>query len=373
MDSVLDGSEDVGRLTTNDASAARRQLSALGAEAERNYDVFRRLLERELTVLSAESLPQLLDAVVHGLRESYGLERVTLVLQDPNHEVRHLLLGDGHAPSGFEDVTFTDSVLTVAPQMRSLTRPWLGPFVSPDHQLLFAGAEGLGSVAIVPLLRGDRLVGALNLGSRDPLRFTRHHAADVLAHLGAIVGFAVESACNRARLVRAGMTDFLTGWHNRRYLTLRMREELSRARRAGSAVSLLMMDLDRFKEINDGCGHLGGDAVIREVAQRIDAQVRTSDVAARFGGDEFVVLLPGTEMADAQRLAGRIMRAVGSTPVDPGNGTTKTVTLSIGIAALAPSQADEDLKALADQLLAEADAALYRAKAAGRNCVECQP
>ena len=352
--------------------ALRHHLPALAAEVERNYKVFQCMLERELTVLAAESLPELLDAVVHGLRKSYGLDCVTLVLQDPHHEVRHLLLGDGHAPGAFESVTFTDSVLTVAPQMQSLARPWLGPYLNPDHRLLFPGAEGLGSVAILPLLRADRLVGALSFGSVDPQRFTRHHASDFLAHLGAIVGFAVENACNRARLVRAGMTDFLTGWHNTRYLTLRMREELARARRENSAVSLLMIDLDHFKEINDSCGHLGGDSVIRDVAQRIESQVRTSDTAARFGGDEFAVLMPCTNMAEARQLADRIMRAVGKTPVEVGGGVTRTITVSIGIATLAPDAADADLKAFADQLLAEADAALYRAKAAGRNCVEGQ-
>lgn len=352
--------------------ALRDHLPALAAEVERNHRVFQRMLERELEILATESLPQLLDAVVHGLKQSYGLDCVTLVLQDPHHEVRHLLLGDGHAPGAFQGVTFTDSVLTVAPQMQALARPWLGPYLCPDHQGLFPGAEGIGSVAILPLLRGDRLVGALSFGSADPARFTRHHASDFLAHLGAIVGFAVENACNRARLVRAGMTDFLTGWHNTRYLTLRMREELARARREGSAVSLLMIDLDRFKEINDSCGHLGGDVAIKDVAQRIESQVRTSDTAARFGGDEFAVLMPGASLAEARRLADRIMDAVIRAPVEVGGGKSRAVTVSIGIATMAPGEADADLKASADQLLAEADAALYRAKAAGRNCVEGQ-
>lgn len=364
--------DETGR-RRDECQALRDQLLALSAEAERNHTGFQRLLERELEVLSAETLPQLLETVVDGLRASYRLDCVTLVLQDPNHEIRHLLLGGGPASGAFEGVTFTDSVLTLAPQMQSLARPWLGPYLSPDHQLLFPGAEGLGSVAIMPLLRGERLVGALNFGSADPKRFTRHHASDFLTHLSAIVGFAVESAGNRARLVRAGMTDFLTGWHNKRFLTLRLREECARARRQASTTSLLMIDVDRFKDINDSYGHLGGDIAIREVAQRIESQVRSSDTAARFGGDEFAVLLPGTATADARRLAERIMRAVGRAPVDVGNGMTRPITVSIGIGALAPGPSDGDLKALADQLLAEADAALYRAKAAGRNCVECQP
>ena len=353
------------------ASSARAPTQPV----QRNGDngVFQDLLGYELEVLAAESLPQVLDAVVHGLCASCRLDCVTLVLQDPHHEIRHLLLGDGQAPDALGSVVFTDCVLALAPQMQALARPWLGPYEPADHQHLFAGTGAPGSVAILPLSRGDRLIGALGFGSADPTRFTRHHASDFLAHLGAIVGFAIDNACNRARLVRMGMTDFLTGWQNKRYLTLRMREELARARREDVAVSLLMIDLDRFKEINDGCGHLGGDAAIRDVAQRIDTQVRGSDTAARFGGDEFAVLMPCTGMAEARRLADRILRAVSGSPVELGAGVQRAVTVSIGIATLTPGTSDSDLKALADQLLAEADAALYRAKAAGRNCVDFRP
>jgi diguanylate cyclase (GGDEF)-like protein len=210
----------------------------------------------------------------------------------------------------------------------------------------------------------------LNLGSRDPARFSRELAVDFLAHLGAIAGFCIESAANRARLVRAGLTDYLTGWHNRRYLHVRLREELARAQRQGSALALLMLDLDHFKQINDSCGHLGGDEALREVAARIESQVRASDTAARFGGDEFAVLMPGAGAAEARRLAERIRAAVTRSPVEAGPGLHLPVSVSIGLAALAPPPGAGDLKALAEQLLAEADAALYRAKAAGRDRIE---
>jgi len=351
--------------------ALREEIARLHAEAGRNVELFRRTLARELAVLEAQSLPELLQAIVGGLRESHGLEAVTLIVQDPQHEIRHLLLGDGHSPEGFPGVIFTDSVLALAPQMRSLARPWLGPYVSPDHQLLFPGAKGLASVAILPLKRGDRLVGALNFGSADPARFSRHFASDFLGHLGTIVGFAFDSACNRARLVRAGLTDSLTGWHNKRYLHARLREEIARAQRHGAPLALLMIDLDRFKEVNDSCGHLGGDAAIREVAMRIESQVRGSDAAARFGGDEFAVMLPASGLADASQVATRIMRAVSASPVDVGAGVGRRITVSIGIAVLEPGAAGGDLKAGAERLLADADAALYRAKAAGRNQFAC--
>jgi diguanylate cyclase (GGDEF)-like protein len=353
--------------------ALREEIERLHAEASRNEAVFRRTLERELAVLDAQSLPDLLSVVVDGMRESYRLESVTLVVQDPQHEVRHMLLGDGRPPGGFAGVVFTDSLLALAPQMHSLVRPWLGPYASADHQLLLPGVSGLASVAILPLRRGGQLVGALNFGSADPARFSRSLASDFLGHLAMIVGFALDSACNRTRLLRAGVTDYLTGWHNKRYLHARLREEIARSQRHGTPLALLMLDLDNFKEVNDRHGHLSGDAAIREVASRIDSQVRDSDAAARFGGDEFVVLLPGAGAAQATQAAQRIMRAVSAAPVDLAPGAGRTLTLSVGIAVYVPaasagaSPAEGEFRSRAEQLLAEADAALYRAKAAGRN------
>lgn len=354
----------------DEAAALRERLRVILEEARLNEAAFERLKQRELDLLNAASLPDLLDGLVRRLPASDGLDAATLVLDDPQHELRHLLLGDGVSPANLADVVFADSVLALAPQARALDRPWLGPFAAADHGLLFPGRRTLGSVALLPLKRGERLVGMLNLGSRDPGRFTRDHATDFLAHLAAIVGFCIESAANRARLVRAGLTDYLTGWHNRRFLQLRLREELARAQRQGSALSLLMLDLDQFKQINDGCGHLAGDEALREVAARVESQVRASDTAARFGGDEFAVLMPGADAAQAGRLAERIRAAVAHGPVEAGPGIELPVTVSIGVASLRAPPASGDLKALAEHLVAEADAALYRAKAAGRNRVE---
>jgi diguanylate cyclase (GGDEF)-like protein len=325
---------------------------------------------RELSLIEARSLPELLGVMVGGLRASLDVEAATLVVEDPQHEIRHLLLGDGHEPQSFDGVLFTDSVVALAPQMHSLARPWLGPYVGPDHQLLFPGIAGLASVAILPLMRGERLAGTLNLGSADPARFTRGQDGDFLAHLGAVAGLAFDSACNRARLVRAGLADYLTGWHNRRYLQSRLREEVAVARRRNSPLAVLMIDLDRFKEVNDRFGHVGGDTAIREVAMRIDAQIRESDAAARFDGDEFALLLPGAGAAEAALVARRIMQAVSSSPVQVGPGTSQLITFSTGIAVFSPVDERVDVKAQAERLLAEADAALYRAKAAGRNCID---
>jgi diguanylate cyclase (GGDEF)-like protein len=304
------------------------------------------------------------------LKASYGLENVTLVLADPQHEIRHLLIAEHLATTDFPNVIFTDALVGMAPQFNSFHRPWLGPYMGCDHQLLFPGATTIKSVALIPLRRHERLQGSLNFGSPDDKRFSRHLATDFLAHLGVIASFAIENTINRARLVRSGLTDFLTGWHNRRYLNARLKEELARAQRQGTGLTCLLIDLDKFKQINDQHGHLVGDMALREAAQRVDAHIRGSDAAARFGGDEFVVLAPGISPEQAAALAERIRLAVCETKLQTPQGASLQLTVSIGVAGIVPPRDDADLKAVAEQLLAEADSALYRAKQLGRNRVE---
>jgi two-component system, cell cycle response regulator len=351
-----------------EAEELRLRLQRQRDEAAANEQKWRRTRERELELFSADTLPDLFRLLTIGMAGSYGLDAAQLVLEDPNHEIQHLLLGGGDRPEEFPGVTFVDTLVGLAPQLGALRRPWLGAWVRADHELLFPGRRELGSLALLPLRRQARLIGVLCFGSRDRERFSHRLGADFLQHLGSVVAVCLENACNRARVLRSGLADYLTGWHNRRYLQSRLREELARAQRSGASVACLMIDVDHFKAINDSVGHLGGDEVLREISGRIEAQIRASDTAARFGGDEFALLLPETALEDAVRLAERI-RAVMAAPVEVSGAGSCSVTLSLGAAAVTPHRGHADLKALADRLLADADAALYRAKAAGRNRV----
>jgi len=348
----------------------KKRLMELMAEAAHNETILKRTQARELTLLRADSLAPLLRAMVDGLRESYALDAVSVVLLDPQHEIRHLLLAGGERPEEFKQIFFVDSLVGLAPQLAVLHKPWLGPFVGADHHLLFPGIANLKSAALVPLPRKDRATGALCFGSRDPARFTRHHATDFLAHLGAVAAVCIENAVNRARLLRAGITDFLTGWHNRRYLQQRLKEELARAQRHAGSMACLMIDIDRFKGINDGYGHLAGDNALKEVAHRVEAQIRSMDTAARFGGDELAILLPEASAAEALKLAERIREVIAATPFTLTDQVERSLTVSVGVSTVSPGRHEADLKAVADRLIADADAALYRAKALGRNRVQ---
>lgn len=341
----------------------------LTAEVARNEDKLRRSQQRELRLLQAEDLRSLFVELTSGLLSSYGLQYVSVVLCDPDYDIRHLLLASGTAADSIEHLSFVDSLTGLAPQYVALHKPWLGPYAACDHQLIFPGSAGLKSVAMIPLQHRRELIGSVNFGSSDDARFTSQHASDFLEHLGVIASFAIENAVNRSRLLRSGFTDVLTGWNNRRYLQVRITEELARAQRHHANIVCLMLDVDHFKRVNDRWGHVAGDAALREIAQRIESQVRASDIAARYGGEEFVVILPNTDVAHASLLAERIRRAVAAEPVPLSDGGAANITVSIGIAEIAPQDSEQDLKTLGDSLIARADVALYSAKSSGRNCV----
>jgi diguanylate cyclase (GGDEF)-like protein len=175
---------------------------------------------------------------------------------------------------------------------------------------------------------------------------------------------------NRSRLLRAGITDSLTGWHNRRYLQQRLKEELARAQRRAGSIACLMIDVDQFKGVNDAYGHLAGDRALKEIAQRVEEQIRSMDTAARFGGDELTVILPDACAADAAKLAERIRKAIAAKPFALTPQIKRSLTVSVGVSAVSPGRDDAVLKSVAERLLADAGAALYRAKALGRNRVQ---
>jgi two-component system cell cycle response regulator len=160
------------------------------------------------------------------------------------------------------------------------------------------------------------------------------------------------------------VTDQLTGLHNRRYMMGQLEALADRAARGGSPVACLLIDIDHFKKINDSFGHDVGDEVLREFALRLATSVRAIDLPCRYGGEEFVIIMPDTNVINGERIADRIRRNICGTPFRVAHGAhLLTVTISVGVAAtLGP----EDTP---DALLKRADEALYEAKAAGRNRV----
>jgi diguanylate cyclase (GGDEF)-like protein len=167
----------------------------------------------------------------------------------------------------------------------------------------------------------------------------------------------VRASANR-ELDRLANTDDLTGLHNRRFFVDHMRRRMADGAAHGA---LILIDIDQFKRVNDDHGHDHGDAVLKAVADRIQAMMRAEDVLARWGGEEFLAFLPNCDEQSARRVAERIRSAVNDPPVEH-NGVARPVTATLGVAALASGQ---DL----DEAFRRADTALYRGKSEGRNCV----
>ncbi|MEI7818319.1 MAG: GGDEF domain-containing protein, partial [Desulfuromonadales bacterium] len=161
------------------------------------------------------------------------------------------------------------------------------------------------------------------------------------------------------QLREVSITDELTGLRNRRYLMIRFSEELERSRRLGTSLSLLMMDLDHFKSVNDTCGHPFGDLVLKSVARCIADTFREYDIAGRYGGEEFAVVVSGLSHQDVVAMAERVREKIAALNIGDAYACIR-VTVSIGVAVFGDSDTHETL-------LKRADAALYMAKTEGRN------
>jgi len=212
----------------------------------------------------------------------------------------------------------------------------------------------LRSALAVPLLADGEELGHLIAYARAPDTLDDATLRD-LEELADRAGPAIDNARRFREARQLADLDALTGLHNRRYFHETLSREVARANRYERDLALIVLDLDDFKAINDRIGHLAGDGVLAEAAERLRDVVRSADVACRVGGDEFAIILPESSAADAELLAGRIARAIGSRPIFNGGA----LLLSAGAAELRRDDRPNDL-------FERADEALYRAKELGK-------
>ena len=215
---------------------------------------------------------------------------------------------------------------------------------------------------VVPFIAGGRTIGSLELKLADPLDADDIKVLELLATTAAV---ALQNAYLYKETQRLATTDALTGLSNYRHFHELLAQEVQRARRMLYPLGLLIIDLDHFKLVNDRHGHPVGDLALQHVAERLRQRLRSTDVIARIGGEEFAAILPGDSLDEVAVVAEKLRQSIEDLPpVQGGLGTVSTsVTLSVGGTSLRPDVVDPQL------LLTCADRALYEAKRNGRNQV----
>lgn len=227
----------------------------------------------------------------------------------------------------------------------------------------YADNYGTKNCVIVPLLCQEKVVGVLNISDK-PEGFSREDI--VLAELiGQLVGASLGNIVLFERIQHQARTDGLTGLANHRTFYEVLERELWCSKRYGEQISMIMVDIDNLKHINDHFGHRTGDKVIKEISMRIQESIRQIDTAARYGGDEFAIILPNTSLSDAAVVAERMVAIVSSSHIT-ANKEQVPLSISVGIGQY-------DANDTPDEITSRTDKALYSAKQAGKNTFKISP
>lgn len=289
-----------------------------------------------------------IDSDAHNakrLLEALDVEHKVTHLSTPEDAAFHL------ADKDYEVVVVSMAMgdidpLRVCSQIRTLEQSRSIPIILvadvPDKPKVVRGLElGVNDFILRPVERNE-------LAARVRTQLRRHrYSAELRKNLSSTVAMAV--------------IDGLTGLYNRRYFDRHMCVQLDKAKEGGRSLGLMMLDIDYFKSVNDTHGHAAGDEVLKEFAERLQRNIRGVDLACRYGGEEFVVMMPDTDLVHAKNIAERMRHAVASEPFETGLTDPLNITVSVGISI---NELDDDTP---EQMMKRADIALYRAKREGRN------
>lgn len=372
MDALKDGADDFILEPVDPAELSARvreqlRLSGFYTRFQADRESLRSLLDITNAITTSLDPSEVFRTIVTRVAEATGAERCSIVL---------VTRGDGYVLASHDDPGLVDKRIDLGkyPEITEAIKrrdPLIVDDIatSPLMSKVQDSVRGLAgkSLLLVPIVFNDRVLGTLFLRTKkeggsfdqDEVNFCRI-VANSAFHAIKNARIFQKLAEENSYLQEAVIRDHLTGLYNHNHFYLHLDEDFMRASRYRTSLSLIMMDIDHFKEINDTHGHRAGDMVLRELAGFIRKAVRKSDVLARYGGEEFAMILPNTDLAGAADEAERLRRLVESYRFR--DFPDISVTLSLGVASYPHRKI-----ASSGDLVARADDALYRAKHGGRN------
>ncbi len=313
------------------------------------------------TVSRTLNLEELLDNVLDTVLMVMGVEVGGIFLLDEQTSKLLLRAHRGMSPEFIRKVEVVSIGDGFIGQVAKSGKPILAEDVSADSKLsrMRKMGDGIQSFAAVPIMAKEKILAVMGVGSRKYRKFPDWEML-MLDTIANQIGMAIENAQLYEHALELAFTDSLTGLYNRRYLMDQIEREFIRAQRSKAPLSLVMVDLDGLKDINDRFGHHVGDRFLKEVARIVKVNTRASDVAARWGGDEFMLLAPGTDSRSAIKIAERIRAQVERYKMKL-EGKEVGITISSGIVTY------PDHASVVAELLKKADEAMYNAKRGGKN------
>ena len=344
----------------------KKTINELIESARYNQQTQDKFYALELYFLEANSYELLIRRILTDLKRQLKLSQVELFLLDPQQETQQLI-SEIYGQLNYKNLIYTDSISEIKKIYSGDIQLILS---NEQHDITKLGPGMSQSVALLPLRRGNHIIGSLHLGSRDQQRFHPGLGGEFLLHLGTMISVCIESSINQERYKHLSLVDLLTRAKNRRFFFQALATEIARSKRSKKPLSCLFIDIDHFKAVNDLHGHLTGDRALRNVADTIAPLLRQSDVLARFGGEEFTVMLPDCDLSHAEEIAERIRDKISQVSIANDQNQNFQLTVSIGVSYWQEEQQGfADSEAIQNHLISQADKGVYQAKESGRNCV----
>lgn len=351
----------------------KRRLDEVMAHARENEQKNHLFQTMELKLLSKESLVEICSVLVNDYRNAFNVDMVNLLLIDSGQKLSNMFEEQGpSSPSVQEHVQFVHDFDTLNNLAQLPKQPILDAYNREQHKVFFSEASAftLKSVAILPIYRHGLLLGFLSFGSNDTSRYQSDMATDFLERLALIAAISIENIINIEYLRQLGLVDPLTSVFNRRYFFQRLDDEMMRALRHGHKLGCLYIDIDHFKKVNDRYGHAAGDVALLHTTKILDQSIRSSDILARLGGEEFAILLPEMTREGMSETAERIRKTIEQEACELTTASTINITVSIGMSIIDGDKVIGEANEMGEMLVKTADKALYKAKEAGRNCIK---